>query len=514
TNSGPITASTVIFNETNGSWGFQVPPVYSGGLGYRFTRSQTTVSISGVSQTISITFERVYAITFSETGLNPGTSWSLVVAPGSTTLSVANSTVGSTIVVQEPNGSWGYQVANVTGYQLNWWDQLVNVSGHPVLVSVTYSPFTPPGARFNVTFLEIGLLLGTPWSVSIAPKTGFANTNTSTTDAIVEREPNGTWGYQVNNVSGYQLNWWDRSDKVTGAPITVFVDFSLFKPGGPLYTVTFASVGLPSGATWHVDVRNETGSALTPNPVVFVEYGGFYAFSAGAAGGYNISSPLHFDLTGNVTITVGFVPGNYLVWRETGLGPGLTWSVLLNRTSLPAVGGWVQNDTFNGSNYHFTIPVVQSYPGGPSYVPTPQTATFSLTGTGLTTDVRFVEATTPVTFVLTGLPGGSEYQVRLSNSSQLTALSSLEFNIPNGSYTYDVAAPAGYYPTPSHGTVGVHGGSVVISISILPLGRGPNPPFLSLVLPAATTAVVLVLSGVGMFALLGAIRRRRTGAAL
>jgi len=117
-----------------------------------------------------------------------------------------------------------------------------------------------------------------------------------------------------------------------------------------------------------------------------------------------------------------------------------------------------------------------------------------------------------VTFAVTGLPAGAQYQVRFSNSTQVTELTSFGFQIPNGSYTFDVAAPTGYYPSPAHGTVAVNGTSIIVKIAVLPIGRGPNPPFWTLVTPAAVTVGALGLAGGGVFALLGVVWRRRGGA--
>ena len=152
-----------------------------------------------------------------------------------------------------------------------------------------------------------------------------------------------------------------------------------------------------------------------------------------------------------------------------------------------------------------------------------------MVGSNVTVDVDFVRATVPVTFDLLGLPSGTPGQVRLSNMTQVGEASSFVFQIPNSTfriangtihltpkayYTFDIAPPAGYYASPEGGNVTVHGPTSAIEILILPIGRGPNPGFLSLVLPAATAATALGLSCGGMFALLGAIRRRRTGATL
>jgi hypothetical protein len=518
--SGSITSTVATFmaaNTTGRGRGYEVPMVYVHGLGYRFVRGagDATVHIHGAEVNVSVVFNRTYAVTFVETGLPTGQLWSLVVAPLSAVFSASNATTGSSMVIQMPNGTWGFHVANVSGYQFNWWDRLANVSGGRVLLHLTFTLLTPPGMRYPVTFAETGLPVGTLWTVSIALDTSWGSTTSSEASTLVVGEPNGTWGYSISNVSGYQFDWWVRSLTVHAAPLTVDVNFTAFTPPGPYYPVTFDEVGLPSDSAWHVTVRNFSGSAATPDAIVAEEHAGRYSFTTGAAGGYNVSSPLFFDVpNSSLAVTVVFRPGNFVLWNETGLGPGLTWSVRLNGSVVDAKGGWTTAYLFNGTDYRFTLPVVQGYPGGPSYVPSPRVGTFDLSGGGVTIAVRYIEATAPVTFQFTGLTGGGQYQVRLSNATALASVASYGFQEPNGTYTYDVVPPAGYFSSPSHGTVVVNGSRTLIAIAFLPIGRGPTPPFLVLVLPAAATAVVLILSGVGMFALLGAIRRRRTGAAL
>ncbi|MGA8536849.1 MAG: hypothetical protein WB789_05595 [Thermoplasmata archaeon] len=401
------------------------------------------------------------------------------------------------------------------GYAFDRWDGEGGGSFSGYSPMATLAPTSPleeqaifhPGTE--VTFRETGLPAGTPWSVSLR---GFEQNTANPTDVFYE--VNGSWADQVNNVSGYQLitpgqgAWWQNTLVVANTSMTVPVLYTALTPPAPFYPVTFTEVGLPDGASWAVTVRNVSNSANSPGPIAFSEQAGAYGFSSGAAGGYIIVTPLHFTVgDGSLSIQVDFVPLNRVVWNETGLGPGLIWSVLVNGAALPDSGGWVVTHLFNGS-HSFTIPGVQDY------VPNPRLGTVDLTGSGTTIDVRFARATFSVKFAVTGLPTGAEYQVRLSNSSQQTALDAFGFEIPNGTYTFDVHPPAGYYPSPSHGTVTVRGSPTVIVIAILPIGPGPNPPTATLILSATTTAVALSLGGAGAFLLLGAIRRRRAQSSL
>ena len=74
-----------------------------------------------------------FAVTFTETGLSSGASWS-VTLNGVT--QVSNTTA---ITFQEPLGSYDYQVAGVSGYSVTPASGSVSVSGAPYAVGVTYT---------------------------------------------------------------------------------------------------------------------------------------------------------------------------------------------------------------------------------------------------------------------------------------------------------------------------------------------------------------------------------------
>ncbi len=218
-------------------------------------------------------------------------------------------------------------------------------------------------------------------------------------------------------------------------------------------------------------------------------------------------------------VNIVYRPGYKVEWVENGLPAGLNWSVLVNGVRAPAGVGQTRYQNLTNATYSIAIPSVDGW------VAFPHNLSVTVDGSALTFDVQFVAATFAVTFALTGIPGGNPVLIRISNLNTSTSLPSLTVQVPNstfndgkfnpnGAYTYDVVPPSGYYATPAGGNVTVNGHSVVVTVAILPIGRGPTPPFWTLVVPAATTAGALGLAGAGMFALLGAIRRRRGGAPL
>jgi hypothetical protein len=406
------------------------------------------------------------------------------------------------------------------GYGFDRWDGNGDGSFSGNALTATIVPTGPleekaiflPGT--SVTFVELGLPSGTLWNVTVR---GIEEI--STNESIGFSEIPGNWADQIGNVSGYQLitpgegAWWQQTLTVGDTPLVVVANYTAFHPPGTEYAVTFSESGLPAGETWSVDVRGATESAPTPTPLPFHELPGAYGFSAGAPGGYLLSSPLFFTLgTTNLTVAVDFIPQNHVLWNETGLGPGLNWSVQVDGGNvLPSVGGWVTDQLLNGS-YPFTVR------GAQDYVPLPGKGTLHLTGEGATVDVQFVRATYAVTFAVTGLPVGDPVQFRFSDINETTSLSSFTFQVPNSTYvndtyepgrtyTFDVIAPGGYYARPGGGNVSVNGHPVAITIAILPIGPGPAP-VMSLLMSAASAAIALCLAATGAFLLLSALRRR------
>ncbi|MEM3193080.1 MAG: hypothetical protein QW292_13550, partial [Candidatus Parvarchaeota archaeon] len=91
----------------------------------------------------NITLERLYTITFIESGLPLDTFWSV------TLNGTLETSTTSTISFTEPNGSYYYTVGIYQGYSSSPYSSSVTVSGSPVSVSVTFTQ-----VKYSVTFSE------------------------------------------------------------------------------------------------------------------------------------------------------------------------------------------------------------------------------------------------------------------------------------------------------------------------------------------------------------------------
>jgi len=110
-------------------------------------------------------------------------------------------------------------------------------------------------ARYNITFLESGLPLGTAWSVSVG-----GVPETSTGDTIVFQLSNGTgYVYTVTSVSGFDATTYTGIFHVTGQPVTIPVSWT-HSTGGPPGTQG------PEGPQGPQGVAGQPG---TPSPSIF-----------------------------------------------------------------------------------------------------------------------------------------------------------------------------------------------------------------------------------------------------
>jgi len=156
--------------------------------------------VNGANLEISIKFNLVtYAITFTESGLSSGTSWSVKLN------NITKTSTNGTIIFNEPNGTYSYIISGISGYRANTYSGTINVNGNPVSVSINWTVITYP-----ITITENGLPNGTSWSATLTGTTfngQYINvTLSSTTNTITFNEPNGTYSYTIHLPSGYQSN--------------------------------------------------------------------------------------------------------------------------------------------------------------------------------------------------------------------------------------------------------------------------------------------------------------------
>ena len=274
-------ASNIVFsnllNNTAG-YSFTVGTV----TGYTSSPSSGTVVVNGANVTRSILFTKSsgptqYTVTFTESGLPSGTSWS-VILNGTTRTSTT-----TTLTFNEPNGTYSYTIVNGSGYSSNPSSGSITVNARPAGASIAFTAI--PAGSYSVTFSETGLPTAANWSVSLAGKTTSA---TNSTISFTER--NGTYNYGVTAPTGYSASPSSGLLTVAGKAISQSLTFTKIQPP-PVYgkyTVTFTENGLASGTSWSVTLNGSTQSS-TAATITFSEVNGGYSFTVGSVSGYSVN---------------------------------------------------------------------------------------------------------------------------------------------------------------------------------------------------------------------------------
>lgn len=119
------------------------------------------VTINGANKFLGISFIlQGYSVTFTETGLSSGTSWS-VTLNGTTESSTA-----STIIFSEPNGTSSFTVKSVSGYAISPLSGNITVSGHNTAQTVTFTQNPSYTALFKLSQFEILAIIGIVVAIS------------------------------------------------------------------------------------------------------------------------------------------------------------------------------------------------------------------------------------------------------------------------------------------------------------------------------------------------------------
>ncbi|MHB8361762.1 MAG: hypothetical protein ACYDDC_08205, partial [Thermoplasmataceae archaeon] len=154
--------STINFSVFNGTYAFTVGSLF----GYKIFPSTGKVTVNGANAFQAITFAKptqsVYEIFFNETGLSSGTQWN-VTLNGTTTSSVTSS-----IVFIEINGTYTYNIDNVTGYKLSVTTGTIIIAGNDFTQNVTFTPVTPPASSSSslLPYIILGIVIA---AVAIGP---------------------------------------------------------------------------------------------------------------------------------------------------------------------------------------------------------------------------------------------------------------------------------------------------------------------------------------------------------
>jgi YVTN family beta-propeller protein len=234
---------SVSFGEGNGTFSYTIGETD----GYAPNPPAGAVTVYGGDVSLEVMFalwngSTMYPVIFTETGLPSGTNWSVTLD------GMPESVTGPSLEYQRSNGTYAYTVSVVPGFATQANGTLI-VDGTAVDVPVTFVAAT----AYSLTFHEIGLPTGTGWGILIGSQVG-----SSLTANVTFGEPNGTYGYVILSVDGYETAY-SGTVTVDGRDTVVPVEFR-----AQTFPIVFVELGLPPGSNWSVTVANaSTGFNLT-----------------------------------------------------------------------------------------------------------------------------------------------------------------------------------------------------------------------------------------------------------
>jgi hypothetical protein len=455
------TTSTIGFAPVNGTYNYEVGAV----TGYTMTPSVGTVTVHGAPIHQTITFRagvvETFAVTFAETGLPSGTSWTMTLngQPGVST--------SSAITFDEPNGTYAYSVGAVAHYTASPLFGNVTVNGQAVLAPITFVAGAP--ATFPVTFTESGLAAGTNWSLTVN-----SVPMNSTTSVIVYSEANGTYLFTVGDVAGYSAIPLSGSVTVNGTAVREVIAFTAGVP--VTLAVTFTESGLASGAKWSAALNGVLSSSTTTT-ISFHVVNGTYAYSIGTQAGYTATPSSGTETVRGLPVdqAISFSASPLTVTVITSPSTGITVLSLVTFTVLVTPQGLAPGGTatlYIGSDAgiihaEWVLPIVAGTDSillipGQSLAAGASSVTFWSTFSGVSSAIgvlTFESVVAPTTLALSTTPTGPGFTMFsiASDGSDVTVL--LMAYSPSGVLIAEYTVGL---------TVGANGqGTIVLNLSML-----------------------------------------------
>ncbi len=284
---GSATVPLITFSLANGTYNYTA----ASAPGYVPYPPGGSFRVNGKALNVSVTYVNfAYLVEFNESGLVPGTVWSV------TTDGVRHTSNTSTVQFQLANGSYSYLTGAVRGYTVSPASGNLNVQGLNAVVSVNYTAVLCP-----VAFRENNLPAGLNWSVTLAGVRGTAAAGSS----ITFLKANGTYPYLAGAPLYFLALNASGNVTVRGNTVTVTITYT------PVFetNVTFLETGLAVGTYWTVSVGPFSGASSSTTLLLRLP-NGTQSYYVGYVPGYSlVASSGVLNVVGRpINVTVQFLP--------------------------------------------------------------------------------------------------------------------------------------------------------------------------------------------------------------
>ncbi len=156
----------------------------------------------------------------------------------------------------------------------------------------------------------------------------------------------------------------------------------------PEYTVTVNEKGLPSGASWYMNITGQaTSGAISAGSAYSIILGnGTYSYTFGTSDNLFHGGTGTFTVAGSTVVNLTFLASTYKVdFNETGLSGTFSWTVTVNGVNYTGTGSSIAVQLQNGS-YSYEIQNINGYKV------TNQTGDFNVSGAPVTLHAKFTRS--------------------------------------------------------------------------------------------------------------------------
>ncbi|MEM4067527.1 MAG: hypothetical protein QXV17_11800, partial [Candidatus Micrarchaeaceae archaeon] len=353
-----------------------------------------------------------YIVTFTESGLPSGTSWS-VSMEGTTNNAVAPNSIS----FNAPNGTYNYTINAVSGYAASTSSGTVTVNGANISQSISFT---------KTTSTSLNVSAGTGGTVS--------NPGTFTTRAIITTiteiaTPNSGYQFSGWSLNGTILQSYNSPTLTLSNIVSSLVLFStntlqaLFVP---LLSLNMSVSPTGSGTVSPTSLSNitsTTSSTITATPNSGYQFSGWTLngtpLSTITASSISLSSIFSLLTTGVNNLVANFTQVIATATLIVSAGTGGTVSNAGTYT-LPPSGGVVSTQRVNIGAV--TSPSISS---------------------------KYYNAV----FIESGLPSGTEWAVTFNNATKSSSSNTITFTVLGGTYQYTIEPISGYTANPSSGSL-------------------------------------------------------------
>ncbi|MGC8662857.1 MAG: thermopsin family protease [Thermoplasmata archaeon] len=455
--------SETVFFVLPGIYNVSILPVY----GYTQNISTETLYVLS-AKTVSVSYSKLYNITFYESGLSPGTQWSI------TMNGLKKASSSNNITFEVTTGNYTYQVSEIPGYRVFPSSGYVNVTNTNVTQNIEFKQ-----VLYNVTFTEKGISSGI-WSIRM---NGITK-NASVGQSILFSLPNGTYEFFVSKVNGYTSNIQSGYIYINNSSVIQEIDYSPV-----LVRVIFTETGF-QGTAWSVEINGQLYTTTFNNLTLSLPYGTYY-YKVITPGYLSTPSSGSFTLNGTqVTIGISFTQAKYQVtFIETGLPSETSWKINFNGNTYAISNTSVSFLMPNGTYPYYIIST-------PGYNVTPESGNVVVNGVILTEDFTFIPLNYTIKFVESGLPPGSIWSVSLNGVTKSSSSTTIVFTEHYGSYSYTITFPSGYTSSITSGNISSRMLTINPIITLPTYSTGISPLDLTLIIIVVLLVVVAIAEAI------------------